>query len=78
MCTCMCVYRYIPRVFLSSYWGGGWREAEVKVNFQKEEMCSGIVPGTTKLTKVLEAGGSNTPHSFKVDQTPGEAGEYSE
>lgn len=41
-------------------------------------MCSGIVPGTTKLTKVLEAGGSNTPHSFKVDQTPGEAGEYSE
>lgn len=58
--------------------GGWWREAEVKVNFQKEEMCSGIVPGTTKLTKVLEAGGSNTPHSFKVDQTPGEAGEYSE
>lgn len=40
-------------------------------------MCSGIVSGT-KLTKVLEVGGFTLLHSFKVDQTPGEAGEYSE
>lgn len=43
----VCVYRYTSHVSLSSYWG-----AEVKVNYQKEEMCSGIISGTIKLAKV--------------------------
>lgn len=40
----VCVYRYTSHVSL--------RGAEVKVNYQKEEMCSGIISGTIKLAKV--------------------------
>lgn len=75
VCGCVCTNTHLMRFLAVT---GGWREAEVKVNYQKEELCSGIVSGTTKLTEVLEVGGSTLLHSFKVDQTPGEAGKYSE